>query len=112
MMVSVPVAAACGPPETGLSTHLSPARAAMSRLARGSMVDRSMSSFPALAPASASPPGPNTQSRRSEEHTSELQSLMRISYAVFCLQKKKKTVYKYIRRRYAQPKNLHITTLK
>src|SRR3546814_10515176 len=31
---------------------------------------------------------------RSEEHTSELQSLMRISYAVFCL-KKKKTIQKY-----------------
>src|SRR3546814_8629498 len=31
---------------------------------------------------------------RSEEHTSELQSLMRISYAVFCL-KKKKTYYKH-----------------
>src|SRR3546814_4120035 len=33
---------------------------------------------------------------RSEEHTSELQSLMRISYAVFCLKKKKqiKTYYK------------------
>src|SRR3546814_5936527 len=30
------------------------------------------------------------QMSRSEEHTSELQSLMRISYAVFCLQKKKK----------------------
>src|SRR3546814_1238884 len=29
------------------------------------------------------------RSRRSEEHTSELQSLMRISYAVFCLKKKK-----------------------
>src|SRR3546814_5908022 len=29
---------------------------------------------------------------RSEEHTSELQSLMRISYAVFCLQKKKHTI--------------------
>src|SRR3546814_8973049 len=29
--------------------------------------------------------------RRSEEHTSELQSLMRISYAVFCLKKKKST---------------------
>src|SRR3546814_15995858 len=29
---------------------------------------------------------------RSEEHTSELQSLMRISYAVFCLTKQKKTV--------------------
>src|SRR3546814_8784850 len=32
--------------------------------------------------------------RRSEEHTSELQSLMRISYAVFCLKKKTKT-YSY-----------------
>src|SRR3546814_8781212 len=33
---------------------------------------------------------------RSEEHTSELQSLMRISYAVFCLQKKQHTTtYKY-----------------
>src|SRR3546814_5231949 len=30
------------------------------------------------------------QTTRSEEHTSELQSLMRISYAVFCLKKKKK----------------------
>src|SRR3546814_6045011 len=30
---------------------------------------------------------------RSEEHTSELQSLMRISYAVFCLKKKKKKTY-------------------
>src|SRR3546814_9675789 len=29
---------------------------------------------------------------RSEEHTSELQSLMRISYAVFCLKKKQKTL--------------------
>src|SRR3546814_1500627 len=31
------------------------------------------------------------EQRRSEEHTSELQSLMRISYAVFCLKKKNKT---------------------
>src|SRR3546814_4757287 len=31
------------------------------------------------------------RSRRSEEHTSELQSLMRISYAVFCLKKKIQT---------------------
>src|SRR3546814_5310324 len=30
----------------------------------------------------------NQQTNRSEEHTSELQSLMRISYAVFCLKKK------------------------
>src|SRR3546814_10192883 len=33
--------------------------------------------------------------RRSEEHTSELQSLMRISYAVFCLKKKKQTPQKH-----------------
>src|SRR3546814_1555351 len=32
--------------------------------------------------------GPAEQHGRSEEHTSELQSLMRISYAVFCLKKK------------------------
>src|SRR3546814_4525515 len=32
---------------------------------------------------------PNESVMRSEEHTSELQSLMRISYAVFCLKKKK-----------------------
>src|SRR3546814_1050842 len=39
---------------------------------------------------------------RSEEHTSELQSLMRISYAVFCLKKKKTTV-----RIYLQPSHSH-----
>src|SRR3546814_2898573 len=33
---------------------------------------------------------PTPSAARSEEHTSELQSLMRISYAVFCLKKKKK----------------------
>src|SRR3546814_3643424 len=42
-------------------------------------------------------PWPGTRSPpRSEEHTSELQSLMRISYAVFCLKKKKnKLNYKH-----------------
>src|SRR3546814_10758011 len=35
-----------------------------------------------------------TRSSRSEEHTSELQSLMRISYAVFCLKKKKQNTPK------------------
>src|SRR3546814_9323665 len=46
--------------------------------------------------------GVHLQDTRSEEHTSELQSLMRISYAVFCLTKKKKhrhhnhtTIYEY-----------------
>src|SRR3546814_8256556 len=33
-----------------------------------------------------------SSSNRSEEHTSELQSLMRTSYAVFCLKKKKQTI--------------------
>src|SRR3546814_6366655 len=37
-------------------------------------------------------PKRNMPIRRSEEHTSELQSLMRISYAVFCLKKKKHAV--------------------
>src|SRR3546814_2644651 len=35
--------------------------------------------------------GAEASGERSEEHTSELQSLMRISYAVFCLKKKNKT---------------------
>src|SRR3546814_6445763 len=39
-----------------------------------------------LPPATSTPASP-----RSEEHTSELQSLMRISYAVFCLKKKNRT---------------------
>src|SRR3546814_1924607 len=39
-----------------------------------------------------------TFNKRSEEHTSELQSLMRISYAVFCLKKKKKQTKQYNKR--------------
>src|SRR3546814_5766419 len=38
-------------------------------------------------------PLPDALGHRSEEHTSELQSLMRISYAVFCLKKKKHMSY-------------------
>src|SRR3546814_4678793 len=40
-------------------------------------------------PAPRDPRRAGRRGRRSEEHTSELQSLMRISYAVFCLKKKK-----------------------
>src|SRR3546814_5523087 len=43
---------------------------------------------------------------RSEEHTSELQSLMRISYAVFCLKKKKKK--KKYKKDYKHKKIIHI----
>src|SRR3546814_5627338 len=47
----------------------------------------------AISPSSAAAPAfiPSSSTCRSEEHTSELQSLMRISYAVFCLKKKKNT---------------------
>src|SRR3546814_8782952 len=38
--------------------------------------------------------GKAAYAQRSEEHTSELQSLMRISYAVFCLKKKKRRINK------------------
>src|SRR3546814_9645058 len=48
---------------------------------------------------------------RSEEHTSELQSLMRISYAVFCL-KKKTQITKYIRQTKESTKhNINSTTI-
>src|SRR3546814_8979387 len=45
---------------------------------------------------------------RSEEHTSELQSLMRISYAVFCLKKKKKE--NHTQSLYTQKKEKHHNT--
>src|SRR3546814_1932688 len=51
---------------------------------------------------------PNTKDNRSEEHTSELQSLMRTSYAVFCLTKTKNhhtLTYNHI----LQYKSTHIT---
>src|SRR3546814_4880008 len=41
--------------------------------------------------------------RRSEEHTSELQSLMRISYAVFCLKKKKNNILSTLPNHTTQP---------
>src|SRR3546814_2689288 len=48
------------------------------------------------------------QAGRSEEHTSELQSLMRISYAVFCLKKKQKT-QRNIRTKYTYTWTQHST---
>src|SRR3546814_1736769 len=63
---------------------------------RGMLIE----TLPAAAPPAAVPGRPSSfaievpdallgRARRSEEHTSELQSLMRISYAVFCLKQKK-----------------------
>src|SRR3546814_5279222 len=51
----------------------------------GSSSSRSSRGLPVSAPSTVAAPAPTA---RSEEHTSELQSLMRISYAVFCLKKK------------------------
>src|SRR3546814_5581253 len=64
------------------STSATPCRRAMTRAATNNRSDNR------LIYAS---PGP--ANGRSEEHTSELQSLMRISYAVFCLKKKTKKIY-------------------
>src|SRR3546814_2203307 len=50
-------------------------------------------------------------SARSEEHTSELQSLMRISYAVFCLKKKKiKKLSAYVTHHYTHTPTLYMLT--
>src|SRR3546814_5536972 len=54
---------------------------------------RSRRDFPKRHPASAENAAhPCAAPCRSEEHTSELQSLMRISYAVFCLKKNKQSI--------------------
>src|SRR3546814_7517890 len=52
---------------------------------------------PAPGAASASPGSASGAAVRSEAHTSELQSLMRISYAVFCLKKKTTQTYNNIK---------------
>src|SRR3546814_4124070 len=67
---------------------------------------RAPGSFPSRSPGRSAPPGPNGRRQRdradrphpparSEEHTSELQSLMRLSYAVFCLKKKNNSIQIY-----------------
>src|SRR3546814_4641839 len=58
------------------------------RILAGELVHRMRLEQPAAALERAQPDIGEAR-RRSEEHTSELQSLMRISYAVFCLKKKK-----------------------
>src|SRR3546814_1394309 len=77
-----------GRPPTRLSSRHSPSTAGRA-IARGY---RRASSPAAARWTSRSAPNPivaGPAPPRSEEHTSELQSLMRISYAVFCLKKKK-----------------------
>src|SRR3546814_2588625 len=56
----------------------------------GSTPEEGIKRWPRKSFASATSRLPTISPWRSEEHTSELQSLMRISYAVFCLKKKTK----------------------
>src|SRR3546814_4215348 len=60
----------------------------IARTARGRMLNASAWKHLGLNPPAGSQEGLFDNGKRSEEHTSELQSLMRISYAVFCLKKK------------------------
>src|SRR3546814_10919202 len=63
-----------------------PAEPSESALLRMERKRKARNHFPQFLPR-----GDMNDAQRSEEHTSELQSLMRISYAVFCLKKKTKT---------------------
>src|SRR3546814_2047734 len=85
------------PPRSTRTDTLFPYTTLFRSLAIGTIRAPSDSTSAARAFASLTPPSDrcsSTQRRaplaRSEEHTSELQSLMRISYAVFCLKKKNK----------------------
>src|SRR3546814_4542656 len=72
----------------------------------GDLIDMAQS-----RPASSAGPRRGRGDSRTEEHTSELQSLMRISYAVFCL-KKKKHILKHIATHHTKPNyttELHVT---
>src|SRR3546814_5311820 len=62
---------------------------ALSSADPGPLVLHALETFKTLVAATAE----RLPGWRSEEHTSELQSLMRISYAVFCLKKKKKNTH-------------------
>src|SRR3546814_2330045 len=62
----------------------------------GALMDALAGAMPGCTVESSAAHGLDPDSvERSEEHTSELQSLMRISYAVFCLQKKKQQKHQH-----------------
>src|SRR3546814_5762359 len=83
-----------GRPATAIPTVIvgdQPASAAVSDTGAG-RVPVELAEIAAENMEAAPPPAPPAWDR-SEEHTSELQSLMRISYAVFCLKKKNKKAH-------------------
>src|SRR3546814_6706107 len=88
------------PASRAVATSSSPARTSDSLLAsnrrlpaRAAARVEGRPAAPTIAATTVSQASPSTSATsRSEEHTSELQSLMRISYAVFCLKQKKNTL--------------------
>src|SRR3546814_3701647 len=82
-----PQCSAC--PCTWRSTAQTPHRAFIAATHRGTAPAQALTSAGSIGCSrQAGPPALYQHASRSEEHTSELQSLMRISYAVFCLKKK------------------------
>src|SRR3546814_8335638 len=77
------------PPRSTRTDTLFPYTTLFRSSGRGSAASSAQTSQGARASRIIKPPLNERRPRRSEEHTSELQSLMRISYAVFCLKKKK-----------------------
>src|SRR3546814_9689237 len=95
-VVGIPVAAVPhgrvpdGQQERGDAQGVRARRGRSRRAARGARGADAVRRVPAL-PGALGPRGTAAAPGRSEEHTSELQSLMRISYAAFCLKKKTTT---------------------
>src|SRR3546814_8911892 len=78
-----------GTPASGLS--VSPAARALSAASAAASACSGVSTRKALSALALVMRAEKASATRSEEHTSELQTLMRISYAVFCLKKKNKS---------------------
>src|SRR3546814_7105110 len=96
----------------GMSTIVAPGTpdSVSSSASSASSVRTQARAAAARKPASSANEAPSfsrhaVNTARSEEHTSELQSLMRISYAVFCLKKKKTRTTVHLQ----QPKDQHMT---
>src|SRR3546814_3452891 len=85
---SLALAAATSSPPTSATSAVNTSRSRSPSKNGSSALHHFAISTPICSPTASTAALP---ANRSEEHTSELQSLMRISYAVFCLKKKKKT---------------------
>src|SRR3546814_7381905 len=72
-----------------------------------SPVGRDAQSIAFLSSGGSEPLYSGDTNSRSEEHTSELQSLMRISYAVFCLKKKNTNIHKHNNKALNQSRKNH-----